>query len=54
MELDLDAGHFIRQQTTIDRNIVGIQGNSDYINYQARLTECCCGKESCSICQTGL
>ncbi|MDR0522577.1 MAG: hypothetical protein LBH00_12105 [Planctomycetaceae bacterium] len=50
MELDLDAGHFIRQQMTIDRLAVGVSGNADSISYQSRLTECCCGKKACEIC----
>jgi hypothetical protein len=50
MELDFDAGHFIRQEITIDKTAVGIQGNSDSITYQSRLTECCCGRKFCEIC----
>ena len=52
MELDLEAGHFIRQQATIDRQIVGIQEASDSIRYLSRLTECCCGRRACDICNT--
>ncbi|MDR3233056.1 MAG: hypothetical protein LBT46_05245 [Planctomycetaceae bacterium] len=51
IELDLDAGHLIRQQTTVEKTTVGIQGNSDSINYLARLTECCCGKSACPVCR---
>lgn len=50
MELDLDAGHFIRQQATIDKLIVGFQGASDSIRYLCRMTECCCGRRACEIC----
>ncbi|MDR3197095.1 MAG: hypothetical protein LBU34_04420 [Planctomycetaceae bacterium] len=50
MELDLDAGHFIRQETTIDKRVVGFQGVGDNIHYLARLTECCCGLNSCELC----
>jgi hypothetical protein len=50
MELDLDAGHFIRQQATIERWVVGFQGTSDNIRYLSRLTECCCGRRACEIC----
>ena len=50
MELDLDAGHFIRQQSTIDRLVVGFHGASDSIRYLARVTECCCGRRACEIC----
>lgn len=50
MELDLDAGHFIRQQATIDKFVVGFQGASDSIRYLCRMTECCCGRRACEIC----
>jgi hypothetical protein len=50
MELDLDAGHFIRQQSTIDKLVVGIRETSDSIRYLARVTECCCGRRACEIC----
>ena len=50
MELDLDAGHFIRHQATIDKLVVGFQGASDSIRYLSRLTECCCGRKACEIC----
>jgi hypothetical protein len=50
MELDLDAGHFIRQQSTIDRLVVGFHGASDSIRYLSRVTECCCGRRACEIC----
>jgi hypothetical protein len=50
MELDLEAGHFIRQQATIDKLVVGIQGASDSIRYLSRVTECCCGRRICEIC----
>ena len=50
MELDLDAGHFIRQQSTIDRLVVGVREASDSIRYLARVTECCCGRRACEIC----
>jgi hypothetical protein len=50
MELDLEAGHFIRQEATIDKMVVGVQGASDSIRYLSRLTECCCGRRACEIC----
>jgi len=50
MELDLDAGHFIQQQSTIDRLAVGIQGDSDSIRYRSRVKECCCGRQACDVC----
>ena len=53
MELDLDAGHFIQQKTTIDKLVVGFEGASDSIHYQCRITECCCGRRSCEICNAG-
>jgi len=50
MELDLQAGHFIRQQATIERTVVGIHGTSDSIRYLSRITECCCCRRACEIC----
>jgi hypothetical protein len=50
MELDLDAGHFIRQEATIDQLVVGFQGASDSIRYISQLAECCCGRRACDIC----
>ena len=50
MELDLESGHFIRQQSTIDEWVVGIQGASDSVRYLSRVTECCCGRRACTIC----
>ena len=50
MELDLEAGHFIRQEATINRIAVGVQRDSDSIRYLSRLTECCCGRRACEIC----
>ena len=50
MELDLEAGHFIRQESTIDRLVVGIRGASDSIRYHARIEECCCGRRACGVC----
>ena len=52
MELDLLAGHFIRQQATIDRTVVGVRGTSDSIRYLSRVTECCCGRRACETCST--
>jgi hypothetical protein len=52
MELDLDAGYFIRQQSTIDKLVVGFPGTSDSIRYLARVTECCCGRGACEICNS--
>ena len=51
MELDLEAGHFIRQESTIDRLVVGTPGASDSIRYLARIEECCCGRRACGVCQ---
>jgi hypothetical protein len=53
MELDLQAGHFIRHRATIDRHIVGVQGAMDSIRYESRVTECCCGRKACEICSAG-
>jgi hypothetical protein len=50
MDLDLEAGHFIRHQATVDEHVVGIQETSDSIRYLARVTECCCGRRACEIC----
>jgi len=50
MDLDLEAGHFIRHQATVDRHVVGIHGASDSIHYLSRVTECCCGRRTCEIC----
>jgi len=50
MALDLEAGHFIRHEATVDRQVVGIQGASDSIRYFSRTTECCCGRQACGIC----
>jgi len=50
MELDLDAGHFIRQESTIDELVVGFHGPSDSIRYISRVTECCCGRRACETC----
>jgi len=50
MQLDLDAGHFIRQESTIDRLVVGVREASDSIRYVARVTECCCGRRACGEC----
>jgi hypothetical protein len=50
MDLDLQAGHFIRHQATIDRHLVGVQGAADSIRYFSRVTECCCGRRACEIC----
>ena len=50
MTLDLDAGHFIRQEATIDKLVVGHPSDSDSIRYQCRMTECCCGRRACEVC----
>jgi hypothetical protein len=50
MDLDLQAGHFIRHRSTIDRQIVGIQGASGSIRYLSQTTECCCARRACDIC----
>jgi len=50
MELDMQAGHFIRHQATIDQHVIGIQGATDSIRYLSRVTECCCGRRACEIC----
>jgi len=49
-ELDLQAGHFIRHEATIDRMVVGTPEASDSIRYQSRVTECCCSRRACEIC----
>jgi hypothetical protein len=51
MKLDLDAGHFVRQEATVNKLVVGVRGNSDSINYLSRTTECCCGRNGCEICK---
>jgi hypothetical protein len=50
MDLDLQAGHFIRHQATIDQHVVGVQEAADSIRYLSRVTECCCGRRACEIC----
>jgi hypothetical protein len=50
MELDLDAGHFIRQEATIDKRVVGFREAGSNIHHLTRLTECCCGLNSCELC----
>ena len=50
MELDLQAGHFIRHQATVDRLIVGIRETSDSIRHLSRTTSCCCGRRACEVC----
>ena len=50
MELDLQAGHFIRHQSTVDRLIVGIRDASDSIRHLSRVTSCCCNRRACEIC----
>ncbi|MCL2711052.1 MAG: hypothetical protein FWE95_09250 [Planctomycetaceae bacterium] len=50
MKLDLDTGHFIWQQSTIDKLVVGVREASDSIRYLTRVTECCCGLKACEIC----
>ena len=50
MKLDLDTGHFIWQQSTIDKLVVGAPEVSDSIRYLARVTECCCGRGTCEVC----
>jgi len=51
MKLDLDAGHFIRQQSTIDKLVVGVREASDSIRYLTQITECCCGLKACETCR---
>ncbi len=50
IDLDLDAGHFIRQVISIDKGVVGFQGATDNVYQTTRLTECCCGLKSCEVC----
>ena len=50
VKLDLDAGHLISQETTIDRTVVDFQGAGSSIRHHSRFTECCCGLKSCEIC----
>ena len=52
MELDLQAGHFIRLQATVDRLIVGIRDASDSIRHLSRVTSCCCGRRACEVCSS--
>lgn len=52
MELDLTAGHIIRQQLTVDKRIVGFYGQSDTVHHQVRRSECCCGLKSCELCNS--
>jgi len=51
VKLDLDAGHLISQETTIDKTVVGFQGAGSSIRHLSRFTECCCGLKSCEICR---
>ncbi len=50
IDLDLDAGHFIRQEITIDKSVVGFQGAMDNVHQLTRLIECSCGLKSCEVC----
>ncbi len=50
LDLDIDAGHIIRQETTVDHAVVGFQGPTDSVDYKSRQTECCCGLRSCELC----
>ncbi len=50
IDLDLDAGHFIRQEISIDKTVVGFQGATDNVRQTTRLIECSCGLKSCEIC----
>ncbi len=50
IEIDLDAGHFIRQEITIDKGVVGFQGPMDNVYQTTRLIECSCGLKSCNVC----
>ena len=50
VRLDLDAGHLISQETTVDKTVVGFQGNGSSIRHHSRFTECCCGLKSCEVC----
>lgn len=50
IEIDLDAGHFIRQEIDVDKSVVGFQGANDSVHHITRLTECSCGLKSCEVC----
>ena len=50
MELDLQAGHFIQLQSTVDELVVGVREASDSIRYLSRVTSCCCGRRACEVC----
>ena len=50
IEIDLDAGHFIRQKIEVDKSIVGFQGANDSVHQLTHLTECSCGLKSCEVC----
>lgn len=52
LDLDMDAGRIIRQETTVERSVVGFQGVSDNMDYRARWSECCCGLKSCELCSS--
>ncbi len=52
LDLDIDAGYVIRQETTVERSVVGFQGPADSVDYKSRQTECCCGLKSCELCSS--
>ena len=51
LQLDLNTGHLISQQSEVNKRVVGFQDAGGWIHHHARLTECCCGLKSCEICQ---
>jgi len=50
LQLDLNSGHLISQQSEVNKRVVGFQGAGGWIHHHARFTECCCGLKSCEIC----
>ncbi|MDR0870640.1 MAG: hypothetical protein LBN39_07590 [Planctomycetaceae bacterium] len=50
MELDLKAGHIIRQRYSVDKRVVGFYGKNDTVHHQVQRRECCCGLKSCELC----
>ena len=50
VKLDLDAGHLISQETTINERVIGFEGTGSWIHHQLHFKECCCGLKSCELC----
>ena len=51
LKLDLDTGKTVSQETSVNKTVIGFAGPSDQIQYQARWTECCCGRKACNTCK---